>query len=301
MSNRVILSPRDLSLLRLLSWTPATSMQILRASPSFEGEPLSNERRVRERLQSLQAAGVVRSWPANFGQGGLRNTYKLTPAGFQLLYGAERGLPGRAFFAETSPSLFEHTFRLAEIIVEVIRACHLKRVRIERFLRENELTFQVGQEHVQPDGFFRLNSAGKHFNLALELDNSTESLDSNATNSLRRKLSTYHAYQESVLAHWKTTDREAERPRFRVIFLTRSLERSYHILALAATSTRNPGRRLVYSATLESVLTEMEPLHAPIFLDHAGSWRSLVDLHPTAEYRKTPVRLSRASASPFDL
>ncbi len=36
MSNRINLSPRDLSLLRILSWTPATTKLLLRASDAFE-------------------------------------------------------------------------------------------------------------------------------------------------------------------------------------------------------------------------------------------------------------------------
>src|SRR4051794_29299807 len=105
MSNRVNLSSRDVSLLRLLSWTPTTTSLLLRASPSFEGDPFTDERRIRERLQSLDAAGFVRSWPSAQAGGGLKNYYKLTPSGFQRLYGDETSRPSRAFFAEISPSL----------------------------------------------------------------------------------------------------------------------------------------------------------------------------------------------------
>ena len=90
-----------------------------------------------------------------------------------------------------------------------------------------------------------------------------------------------------------------ERPRFRVVFLTQSVERAYHILAFAAETTQNRTRRLVYAATQESYLTDDNPLHSPIFLDHQGDWQSLVDLHPSATYRKTPVRLTRPVESPL--
>jgi hypothetical protein len=33
-------------------------------------------------------------------------------------------------------------------------------------------------------------------------------------------------------------------------------------------------------------------LHKPIFLDHMGSWQSLIDLHPAAVYNKMPVPLT---------
>jgi hypothetical protein len=293
MSNRVSLSPRDLSLLQFLSWTPATTAQLLRVSDAFEGTRFLDERRLRERLQSLGGEGIVRAWSTAHAGGGLQNYYKLTPLGFDLSQGTEIQRPPRAFFIDVSPSLFEHTFRLAEVIVQVVRAAHASRVAIERFIRENELTFAVGESRVQPDGFFRLHASERPFNLAFEIDNSTEPIDSHAVNSLRTKVTVYDAYQEQMLAQWRAGDKAWERPRFRVVFLTRSVTRAYHILSLVAESTRHTTRRLVYAATFDSFVSESEPLHAPIFLDHVGVWQSLIDLHPTAAHRKEPVRLGR--------
>ena len=146
---------------------------------------------------------------------------------------------------------------------------------------------------MQPDCFFRLMAGRKAFNLAFEIDNSTESLDSRSASSVRQKLTTYHAYQELVLSQWVAAGKTWEQPRFRVVFLTQSDERAQHILSLAAETARNKSRRLVYAATHDSYVTAGDPLHAPLFLDHRGEWQSLVDLHPTASYRKTPVRLAR--------
>src|SRR5438093_7575460 len=218
MSNRVSLSPRDVSMLRLMSWTPATTALLLRASTTFEGGGFIDERRLRERLQALTEADIVRSWPTAQAGGGLQNYYKLTPLGFDMLCGAEALRPSRAFFAEVSPSLSVHTFRLAEVIVETARCCHARRVTIERFIRENELTFTAGDRHVQPDCFFRLTLSGRAFNLAFEIDNSTASIDAYAVNSIRQKLMTYHAYQELVLAQWHAGGKNWERPRLRVVF-----------------------------------------------------------------------------------
>ncbi|HEX3150419.1 MAG TPA: hypothetical protein VHR66_20240 [Gemmataceae bacterium] len=103
MSNRVNLSPRDVSLLRLLSWTPATTALIHRASSAFEGDAFADERRLRERLQALIAAGFVRAWPAAQGRGGLHNYYKLTPTGFAVLHGPDIERPSQAYFAEVAP------------------------------------------------------------------------------------------------------------------------------------------------------------------------------------------------------
>jgi hypothetical protein len=233
------------------------------------------------------------------GSGGLQNYYKLTALGFEVICGKDAQQPSRAFFTEVSPSLFVHTFRLAEVIVETLRACHHRRVEIERFIRENELIFQAGDRQVQPDCFFRLATGGRSFNLAFEIDNSTASVDAYAVNSIRQKLATYHAYMGLVLAQWHAGGQKWERPRFRVVFLTRSVERAYHILAFAADATPSKARQLVYAATLENYVTDDQPLHAPIFLDHLGQWQSLIDLHPTARYLKTSVRLTRPLECPL--
>ena len=200
MSISVSLSPRDLSLLRLLSWTPATTGLLLRASDSFDGGRFIDERRLRERLQSLCEAGFVRCWATAQAGGGLQNYYKLTPLGFGMVCGTDAESPARAFYAEVSPSLFAHTFRLAEVIVETLRACSAHRVKIERFIRENELTFKAGDRQVQPDCFFRVATSGRSFNLAFEIDNSMASIDAHAVNSIRQKLTTYQVYQEPALS-----------------------------------------------------------------------------------------------------
>jgi hypothetical protein len=202
MATSVFLSARDISLLRLLSWTPATTSLLLKACVTFDGEPFQDERRLRERLLTLCRADFLRAWAAAFGRGGLENYYKIAPLGFTRLYGHEAKLPSRAFFSEVSPSLFEHTFRLAETIIATLIGCHGTRVTIERFCRENELALPIGGNYLQPDCFFRLQRSGRYFNLAFEIDQSTESIDSYVGNSMRSKLRLYHAYQEEVLSQW---------------------------------------------------------------------------------------------------
>jgi hypothetical protein len=297
MANSVTLSARDLSLLRLLSWTPATAALLLRASPSFEGEPFTDERRLRERLQTLSAAGLVRSWSTAHAGGGLQNYYKLTPLGFERFFGPDAQKPPRSFFAEISPALFEHTLKLAEVIVESVRACHAGRVTIQRIFRENELTFTAGTDHVQPDCFVCLEFGGRPFNVAFEIDQGTESLDSNAENSIRTKLRIYDAYQETLLSDWRASDKAWERPRFRLAFLTPSIDRVHHILSLAAQTTCNGRRRLVFAATQDSFVTVSDPITSPLFLDHHGHWQSLVDLHPTSSNGKPSVRLKPLMAA----
>jgi hypothetical protein len=299
MSTRVSVSARDMAVLRLLSWTPAPTALLLRASSTFEGGPFADERRLRERLQALSQAGIIRAWATARSGGGLQNYYRLTPAGFGLVHGPDAPRPGHAFFAEVSPSLFAHTFRLAEAIVETLRACHVRQVVVERFIRENELAFQAGDACVQPDCFFRLTTGGRAFHLAFEIDNSTASVDSPAANSVRQKLAVYHRYQDRVLSAWLAGGKKWERPRFRVVFFTRSVERAHHILSFAEASTSNKTRRLVYAATHAEFVSSPDSLFEPLFLDHFGHWQALIDLHPTAPFRKEPIRLRGVVESPL--
>ncbi|MSR59512.1 MAG: hypothetical protein EXS05_18030 [Planctomycetaceae bacterium] len=238
MANNLILSERDRALLRLLSWTPATTTLLLKASSTFAGGPFLDERRLRERLQALAGVGFIRWWASAHAGGGLQNYYKLTPAGFQTLEGVDAVQPPKAFFAEISPSLFEHTMQLTEVIVATLRGCHEHHVAILRIHRENDLTFAVGDRMVQPDCFFRFASGGKNFSVAFEVDLSTESVDSPSFHSIRRKLQTYDAYQAMVLSQWVQYGKTWERPRFRVAFLTRSIDR-----AIPPAGRREPDRR----------------------------------------------------------
>ena len=58
-SSRLIFSPRDESLLKLLSRTPATKQLVLKASRTFP-EPFTDERRVREALVQLASQPPLR-------------------------------------------------------------------------------------------------------------------------------------------------------------------------------------------------------------------------------------------------
>jgi hypothetical protein len=154
---------------------------------------------------------------------------------------------------------------------------------------------------VQPDCFFRFTASGRAFNFALEVDMSTESVDSPRDASLQRRLELYDAYQDRVLRDWVASGRSWERPRFRVVFLTPSVPRAYHILAVAREIAHLPSRRLVLAATHDEYLGSMNPLQAPHFIDHQGAWQSLVDVHPTAEFRRDPARFSSVRRDAFQL
>ena len=293
MPNTLILSARDDSLLRLLDRTPATTSLILKASETFVGDPFQNERRVRERLQTLAEAGLVRTFPATQGVGGPVNWYKLTAEGFRTVRGAVATLPHRSRFEAIPPSRFSHTQTLAEIIVHSFVAAYRDRCTIPFFNGEGEARIDVASHTFYPDCFCQFALAGKQFNAYFEIDQSTESLDSNAEQSIRTKLLNYEAYQDSLVAWLKSRSGQGPRPYFRVVFLTRSQERANHILWLAHACARNADRHLVYAATQDVYLTEPKPMQSPLFLDHHGGWQSLVNLHPTSNFERAPVRLTR--------
>ena len=298
MTNRLILSARDEALLRLLDHTPATTTLILKASESFPGDAFHDERRVRERLQSLAAARFVRAFPATHGVGGPINWYKLTAEGYRVLHGAEVDLPHRSRFETIAPSRFQHTWALAEVIVQIVVAAHRSRTAMTVFQGDGEAALNTGRQKYRPDCFFQFTQSGKSFNVYFEIDQSTEPLNSRAEQSIRTKLIHYEACQDAFIAWWKGQSQPGPRPFFRVVFLTRSWERAYHILWLARECARNPDRHLAYAATQDSLLAEPRALHAPMFLDHHGRWQSLVNLHPTSDFVRTPVRLSRPVTSP---
>jgi hypothetical protein len=286
------LAPRDQALLQFLDRTPATAQQILRASVTFAGEGFRDERRVRERLQTLANGRLVRSFTLAVTGGGLANYYKLTAEAYRLLHGPAAPLPHRSAFSELPPSRLLHTLELADLVTHTMVAAHTRRIAVTKFHRENELVLEIGPHRVSPDCHVQLAAGGRVFNVLFEIDRSTESVDSVAQNSIRSKLDAYEAYQDHVLAIWKNGGRQAARPAFRVAFLTRTEERTHNILAMAFDRARNPDRRLCYAATLDHYLGEPDALQFPLFLDHHGGWQALVNTQPTAAYLRTPIRIN---------
>mgnify|MGYP001603767784 FL=1 len=292
-----LFSPRDRDLLQLLDRTPATPSLIVKASATFAGEPFRDERRARERLQQLSHERLIRAWSIGQPGGGITKYYKLTPSGFSALHGEEVALPPRAFFSDIPLSRLEHSLLLADVIIHTLVAAKLHRVQVPKFHRENELTLSVGQFVQQPDCHFQFVVSGKTFNVLFEVDRSTESVNSSAEQSVRQKILGYEAYQDMVIEQWKESGRQWMRPLFRVAFLTLSVERAYHILRLAGSLSRNPTRLLCYATTYDEFLGSSDAVREPLFLDHAGAWQSLVNLHPSSRFLREPVRLPKEPSS----
>ena len=292
MSHAVILSKRDLEILGLLEMTPATATHIHKASKTFVGEPFRDERRVRERMLTLTNAGFVQSFPAAVAGGGLRHYYRMTGSGFRMLHPEGDQHPPRTLVSEISPSQFDHAMTTAEVIVHTLVSCHEGQVRILQYHGDGKLTLAVGEYRQQPDCHFQLEHGGRIFNLLFEIDNATEPLDSLREQSIRTKLLGYETYQDWVLRGWRDHGRKGPRPSFRVVFLTRGVNRANHMLWLARQCARNKDRRLVYAATQDAYLADPRAAASPLFNDHHGGWRCLIDLHPSSGFLREPVRLS---------
>jgi len=298
MSHAVILSNRDRALLGLLEMTPATAALIRKASVTFPDEEFRDERRVRERLQALADAGFVRAFPSAVGGGGLMHYYRLTPEGYEALHPEDGRSAPRSAFGVIAPSRFQHMLATAALVVQMVIACNVANVRIAKYHGDGQLTLAAGESRQQPDAHFQLEHGGRTFNALFEVDNATEPIDSLREQSIRSKLHGYEAYQDWVMALWKQQGRPAPPPRFRVVFLTKSDTRVKHILWLAGQMAGNKDRRLCLATTQDEFLREPRAVTAPILLDHHGTWRSLVDLHPSAPFLREPVRLAAAIAHP---
>jgi hypothetical protein len=292
MSNPIYISDRDRALFKLLEMTPATALHLRKASVTFPDEPFRDERRVRERLQSLSQCGFVRAFPIAVSGGGLSQYYRLTLLGYRAIHPYETQQPSRMTVTEIAPSRFAHAMAVADIIVHILVACHASRVSIVQFHGDGRLVLSIGEYRQQPDCHFQFEFAGKLFNVLFEIDNATEPLESSREHSIRTKLLGFEAYQDWVLETWKRLGRNSLEPRFRVVFLTKGNIRAKHILWLARQCAKNPERRLCLASTQAEYLSEQKPVTSPILIDHQGTWQSLIDLHPTSQFTRKPVRLS---------
>ena len=276
--------------------TPATAAQLRKASVTFPGEPFRDERRVRERLQALGAAELVRAWPAAVSGGGLMHYYRLTAVGFRSIHPDHTDAPARTLVSEIAPSRFQHAMATAEIIVHTIVACHECQVRILRYHGDGRLTLSAGSYLQQPDCHFQFEQSERIFNVLFEVDNATEPIDSTRASSIKTKLLGYEAYQDWVWDNWRQGGRQGPRPYFRVVFLTRGAERAGHILWWAKQCARNPARRLCYAGTQDAYLSDLRAVTTPLLNDHHGGWQSLVNVHPSSAVLRSPIRLISPTA-----
>lgn len=253
-----LLPARDLHVLASLDLCPLTAAQLLKLSSTFE-KPFTSERRVRERLQRLRAAGLVRSFP--YAGVSPVHCYCLTLNGHRLLKGSDAPLPAKRSFSPIAIGHQHHAYCLAEFVVHTLVAARVASVGFGGYYRENSFRLPVAGSVLQPDCAFQLlPPGGPDLGFVVELDNCTERLTSpRDVDSWERKLRLYDAFQDRCAT------------RFRVlIVMSRSSARLAHILALAAKIQRNPQRSLFYGIALPDYLRRHDPLGQACFLDHRG-------------------------------
>lgn len=293
MSTIVSLSQRDFALLRFLEMTPATATQIKKASVTFPAGSFRDERRVRERMQSLTRAGFTKTMSASLIGGGSSNYFRLTHPGYRAIHPESDQSPSKNAITEIAPSRFQHTMVTADLIVHMLVACHHTQVRILQYQGDGRLTLQAGEYRQQPDCHFQLEHSGRVSNILFEVDNATEPLHSYREQSIRTKILGYESYQDWVIQLWKNSGRIGSRPAFRVVFLTKGAERANHMLWLAQSLARNKDRRLVYATTQDTFFGCPNAVTWPILNDHHGHWQALINPQPTAGFHhRPPIRLS---------
>ncbi len=283
----ILLTPRDHDILAALERSPLTASQLLTLSQTFV-LPFTDERRVRERMQLLVAAGRVRRWfYATAGRGAL-GYYTLSPLGYRLLHGDDdHYFPKRAFGPVGIARQF-HALKLADFIVHTTIAAYHAGLRMTGFYRENACCLRLAEECLFPDCAFQLvTQTGFHFSYFVEIDNSTEVIRSDHDrDSWERKLRLYDQFQA-------TTPQ-----RFRVLIVTtRSSERARHILDAANTMLSNPQRSLVYGIGLSEYLARPDALTSACFRDHVGRRRALVWM-PKPFFRSTEEAPCQAAPVP---
>jgi len=265
---RARITPRDIQILAMLDIVPLTALQLRKVSQTWE-EPFEARRTIRERLQRLDEAGLVRTWryattvpcqPTNY--------YTLSPEGYRLLHGPDARPPSKRHFAEVAISRHHHTQALADFLVHTWVAAPLAQVRIDCVHREGTLRLATGKESLLPDAAFELvDSDSRRLRFFVEIDCQSERILSRTPgDSIERKIRLYNRLQDAL------------QDRFRVLFVVASgsRTRSEHILDAAAKLATNSARTLVCAVTLPTFLSRSHALTAPLFLDHQRNLQSLV-------------------------
>lgn len=214
--------------------------------------------------------------------------FRLARPGFQLLHGPDAAVPTKRYFRPLGIGRQHHTHALADFIVHTAVAAREAGVLLDGVYRENTVRLVCQGESLFPDAAFQLIGAhGRSLKFFVELDNSTERLESQNGESWERKIRLYDGFQDTCDS------------RFRVLIVTtRSHERLDHILKLAAIRSKNSARALFYGIHLPDYLNEQDAVRLACFRDHHGTRVALVPRRGIADQ---PVagrtKLATATAS----
>ncbi|EMI16462.1 hypothetical protein RMSM_06620 [Rhodopirellula maiorica SM1] len=270
--NGTALTARDLEILTSLDRIPMTPRQLQVVSESFR-QPFSDEALVRRRLGRLKDAGFLQAFPYSLvSEGRAPKYWKLTRAGYRIIYGSDASLPGRRYFSEVSAGHHVHAHSLASMVAHLEASAARHNIEMDQYARENSIKFHSGQSHVSPDGAFRLlhrYESARPYSFVIEMDNGSERVRSNKDiESIQRKVQTYDHHQ----SRYKRDDPA----RYLVLFVTtRSERRLEHVLSTCSSLIRNPDRTLFLGATLEALLA-VDPFSEPVLQSNNGLRRTLV-------------------------
>lgn len=264
------IGPRDIEILTALDRTPLTPAQLCRLSQTFS-VPFFDEHNLRRRLRRLADSCLIRSWPyAMVTDGRSPQYFKVTREGYRLLYGSDAALHRRRYFEEISHGHHQHTYALAETIVQIAVCGHERGVVLNQFARENSVKLEANGFAMFPDCAFRVETSDdRGFNFVVELDNGTERVRTKQdVESIERKLRGYDAHQSQFAAN--------DPKRYVVLFVTtRGSGRLHNIMSLADAVMSNR-HRTVFIGTGLDVLRASDPFSDAIFEDHRGLKRTLI-------------------------
>ena len=279
----IILTQRDREVLRALDRTPLDARQLLRLSQTF-CQPFTQDRLVRRRLQDLAEAGYVSAFSYVVGRA-LLNYYKLSPTGYQLLYGLDAVLPHRRHFGEVTLSLQHHTRSLADFIVHSFVSAHRNGAQINGFRRENELRLQLGDQMQRPDCAFQVvyGRRRKKRNFVVEIDCGTEPIRSQKQrDSLERKVRFYERYRQATSKSF-----------FVLTVFTKESQRLQRFLEMTNDAMARPHQGQFWACQL-SQYTEGNAFCDGNFIDQNGDLQSIIPQHPG----QTPRTLSLSTPRP---
>lgn len=269
----VLLTARDQELLAAVDWSPLTARQLLKLSVTWP-QPFRHLRTIRERLQQLTEAGLMKTFRyATLFPGQPENYYLLTRAGYAVVHGPSAISPPKGCFSEIAISRHTHTRGLADFLVHTAVTAHHSGVEIAELHRENSLRLTADEESVYPDaGFLLFGHDDTPLRFFLEIDCGTETLRSPVSaRTWERKAKIYDRVQ----------DRFAD-GRFRVLIVTvqAGQDRLKHILETAASVQRVPDRTLFCGIALYAFLGSECGVTAPLFVNHRGQRQPLVPAVP---------------------
>jgi len=281
----IIYTARDRKIHELLAISPLDTLQLLKASMTFE-QPFTTDRKLRERMQEHEAAGWIHTFIYPTTTTGTANYYRLSAVGYRMLNGPDATLPKQSAFREVSPALQRHTRDLADVIVHTNVQARQHGIEIVEQVGENRLTLILGDREQKPDYSFRLATPQGMFTYYDELDESTEPIASTKQReSLESKIRFHEDHQNAT----------GERYRVRMVFAKASPRMQQFSELARKHGTRQ--RCIFYAVLFDAYVKHGSPLTTPIFLDHFGRLQPLVP-SPSTRYQSRLPTLAELLAKP---